>query len=115
MPHVPPINRRKLGKEGLLNEEEFYGEVALEAGVDAETIKRIYLAMVRVIMRRLLSKFICRVPHLGDFSLHMQASRMALVGKRQMKLPARRALKFYPMEKWIRHINTKLGYTENTD
>jgi hypothetical protein len=110
MPHVPPINRRKLGKEGLLNEEEFYGDVALESGLDAETVKRVYLAMVRVIGRRLFSRFVCRLPHLGDYSLHMVAKRSVLVGKNRTILPPRRVLKFYPLEKWVRYINTRLGY-----
>lgn len=110
MPYQPPINRRDLQKAGLLDDDQFYSELASEAGMDIETVQRVYLAQVRLVNRKLFQHYICRLPHLGDFSLPLFASRSALVGVTRKVLPPMRRLKFYPLEKWIHHVNKKLGY-----
>jgi hypothetical protein len=113
MPYQPPINRRELQRAGLLDEDQFYAELAAEAGMDIETVKQVYLAQVRVINRKLFDKFVCRLPHLGDFSLRMGAGRSVLIGKDRKNIPPKRTLKFYALDKWVNHINKKLGYLKD--
>ncbi len=115
MPYQPPINRRDLQKAGLLDDDQFYSELAAEAGMDVETVQRVYLAQVRLINRKLFAQYVIRLPHLGDFSLPMFAARPALVGKTRKIMPPMRRLKFYPLEKWVHHVNKKLGYLNNND
>lgn len=113
MAHNPPINRRKLGKEGHFDEDIFFEELALESGLsDVETVKRVYLALVRLLNKRLLTKYVCRLPHLGDFALPMQKARSVLSGDGRVTQAPRRGLKFYALEKWTKHIFTKLGYLD---
>ena len=110
MPYQPPINRRALQKAGLLDEDQFYADIADESGMDISSVKQLYLAQVRVVNRKLFENYVCRLPHLGDFSLRMTAERSALMGKERKIIPPKRSLKFYALDKWINHINKKLGY-----
>lgn len=111
MPYHPPIKRRELQKAGLLDDDEFYSDLADEAGMDVETVKRVYLAMVRVVNRKLFAQFFCRLPHLGDFALRLGlSSRSVLIGEARQTIPPKRTLKFYALEKWSSHISKKLGY-----
>lgn len=115
MPYQPPINRRDLQKAGLLDDDQFYVELSTEAAMDVETVRRVYLAQVRLVNKKLFQQYICRLPHLGDFSLPMMAARIALVGKSRHQMPPMRRLKFYPLEKWVQHVNKKLKYTQDQD
>lgn len=110
MPYQPPIKRRDLQKAGLLDDDQFFAELAQESGMDVETVKRVYLAQVRLINTKLFAQFVCRLPHLGDFALPLGAARSALIGKTRQVIPPKRTLKFYPLEKWSHHISKKLGY-----
>lgn len=110
MPYQPPINRRELQKAGLLDADQFYADLASESGVDIETAQRVYLALVRVINRKLFQQLVYRLPHLGDFALRLSAPRSVLMGKERKIIPPKRDLKFYPLEKWLNHVNKKLGY-----
>lgn len=83
--------------------------------MDVETVRRVYLAQVRLVNKKLFQQYICRLPHLGDFSLPMMASRTALIGKTQQVIPPTRRLKFYPLEKWTQHVNKKLKYSQQPD
>lgn len=83
--------------------------------MDVETVRRVYLAQVRLVNRKLFQQYICRLPHLGDFSLPMMAARTALVGTSRKVMPPMRRLKFYPLEKWVHHVNKKLGYLTKRD
>lgn len=113
MAHNPPINRRQLGKDGHFDEDIFFEELALECGIsDTKTVRQVYLGLVRLLNKRMLTKYVCRLPHLGDFALPMQKSRSVLAGKGRTITPPRRALKFYALEKWTKHIAARLGYTD---
>ena len=112
MPHTPPINLKQLKARGMLDEEQFYNDVAIEAHVDPESVKKVYMAMVRVITTRLLNNFGTRMPHLGDFGLPLFKSKTGRVGTRSVKMAPRRAVKFYPKTTWTQHIAHKLGYTQ---
>lgn len=113
MANNPPISRRQLQKAGMLDEDQFYAELAAESGMDKEAVQRVYLAQVRLINRKIFQLFICRLPHLGDFALPMMAAREALIGKKRQLMPPMRRLKFYPLEKWVHHVNGKLGYLKD--
>ena len=113
MPYQPPIGRRAQHKAGLLDEDQFYAELAVESGMDIETVKQVYLALVRVVNRKLFDKWVCRLPHLGDFALRLSAERSVLIGKERKIIPPKRSLKFYPIDKWVNHINKKLGYLKD--
>jgi len=94
-----------------LDENVFFTELSTESGLDIETCKRLYLAMVRVINRRVFEKYVIRLPHLGDFALVMRAESLSCVGKTRQVLPPKRTLKFYPLDKWTGYIYKKLGYS----
>lgn len=99
-------------KAGLLDEEQFYVDLAAESSMDIETVKRVYLALVRLVNRKLFAQFILRFPHLGDFALPLLASRSVLVGKSRRVIPPQRRLKFYPLQQWVNYVNKKLGRTD---
>lgn len=111
MPHNVPIKLRQLKELGVLDEDRFFSDIADEAGMsDPDSIRRMYMAMVRVITKRLLSYHGTRLPHLGDMQLPLFKERMGREGTRTVKIPSRRAVKFYPNQLWHKHINAKLGY-----
>lgn len=95
----------------MLDEEKFFSDVADEAGfTDVQSVKTVYMAMVRVLTKRLIKYYGTRMPHLGDVMLPMFKSKTARFGTKTVKLPPRRHLKFYPDQNWHKHINAKLGY-----
>lgn len=112
MPHTPPINLKQLKARGMLDEEKFFLDVATEAGVSTDSVKMIYMAMVRVLTKRLADNFGCRLPHLGDFGMPLFKAKTARMGTETVKLPPRRTLKFYPKKTWSQHLASKLGYRE---
>ena len=111
MPHNPPLKLKELKQKGMLDEAKFFSDLADEAGMnDVESVKRVYMAMVRLITKRLVFHFGTRLPHLGDIGVPMFKSRMARVGTKTMKIPERRVIKFYPKITWQKHMSAKLGY-----
>ena len=112
MPTTPPINLKQLKERGMLDEEKFFADIATEAHVDSESVKKVYAAMVRVITRRLVQSWGTRMPHLGDFGLPLFKARKGRVGNQSVVITPRRVLKFYPKNTWNKHIAAKLGYSD---
>lgn len=106
MPHVPPIKRRELRKQGLLNEDDFF--IKLQANcnfVDEETVRRFYMGMVKTITKELRDNGVVRLPHLGDFALVPQKPKTLLAGKtRQFRSAI--VLKFYPKVAWRQYFSS---------
>lgn len=106
MPHVPPIKRRELKKQGLLNEDDFF--IKLQANcnfVDEETVRRFYMAVVKTITKELKDHSVARLPHLGDFALVPQKPKTLLTGKvRQFRSAV--VLKFYPKAAWRQYFSS---------
>ncbi len=107
MPHQPSINIRELKKKGVIDEEQFYQELAAECGhISVEMAKRFYGALVKVTSRKLKADGVSRLPHMGDFALVYQKEKTALVGTRRMFLHSIRVLKFYPHQKWRQYFSS---------
>ena len=98
MSWTPPIRR----KDHRINKKEFFRLLAAECNyLDERTVREMYFGLVRVVKQELRQSKIARLPQLGDFGLIQQKPRMALVGKRQVRIGSREVVKFYPAE-WIR-------------
>lgn len=111
MPHIPPINRRELGKSGLLKEDRFYQLLAARCNyVDDKIVKSFYLALVKLVVSELRANKVIRLPHLGDFALVEQKPKTALVGKFRKFIGAIRIVKFYPKDA-LRQYFSKLDET----
>lgn len=99
--HKPPIQLKALSKAGAFKEEDFYKELAMQAGhIDAEQAKKFYMALVRVITRRLREKGVVKLPHLGYFALVFQKEKWGLMGKAMGYVKSCYTVKFYVMETW---------------
>lgn len=91
-----------------INSEEFFKQVAINAGiVDLQTVKNIYYGMVKTISRELKEKQIISLPDWGKFFLTTYKSRKALnVSSGNMEtLPPKLAVKFqadYKVKKYFR-------------
>ena len=107
MPHKPPIQRRELKKQGLLNEDEFYRNLQANCDyVDEETVRRFYLAVVKTVTKELRDNRVARLPHLGDFALIQQKPKPLLKGKvREYRVA--NVLKFYPKAAWRKYFSMK--------
>ena len=107
MPHVPPIKRRELKKQGYLNEDTFFQNLQANCNfVDEETVRRFYLGLVKTVTSELRTNKVSRLPHLGDFALVEQKPRTLLKGKtREIRKPT--VLKFYPKVAWRQYFVTR--------
>ena len=113
MPHKPPINLKELKERGMLDEEKFYSDLAMEAGLnDPEIAQRVYLALVRLISTRLVESYGTRLPHLGEMAAPMFKEKIGRVGDKSVKIPPRRVIKFYSKPAWQKHMSAKFGYTD---
>lgn len=111
MPHNLPIKLKDLKDIGMLDEEKFFSDIADEAGMsNPDSVKMVYMAMVRVVTKRLVKYYGTRLPHLGEMQMPLFKERTARVGNQMTKMPARRMIKFYPNQLWTKHLNAKLGY-----
>lgn len=111
MPHNPPLKLKDLKERGMLDEAKFFSDLADEAGMsDVESVQRVYMALVRLITKRLTFNFGTRLPHLGDIGLPLFKARVGRVGKETVQIPERRVIKFYPKPEWQKHMSSKLGY-----
>lgn len=107
MAHTPPINRRELKRNGLLNDDDFYKKLAANCNyVDEQTVRNFYLGLVKTITKELRDHDVVRLPHLGDFALVSQKPRSLLTGMGR-RIMTMRILKFYPLEKWRMYFNLK--------
>jgi len=107
MPHVPPIRRRELKKQGLLNEDDFYKKLQANCNyIDEENIRRFYSALVKTVTKELRDNSVVRLPHLGDFALVPQKPKTMLTGKTRQIRPAT-VLKFYPKAAWRMYFSAR--------
>lgn len=108
MPHNPPINLRELGKKGLLDTGRFYGLLSQKCNyMDEESVKTVYLGLVKLISEQLRENDVIRLPHLGDFALVPQAPRSQLIGRGRQFMAGMKVLKFYPKYAWRQYFNTR--------
>jgi nucleoid DNA-binding protein len=106
MPHTPPIQRNK--NRHLLNDERFYRLLGHQySHISKDEAFVMYIAIVKLVEQELRRHKMVRLPHLGDFALVKYKSRPALVGSKQVKLPEREVLKFYPKERLRRYFNAQ--------
>lgn len=105
MAYTPPINRRELGKRGVLDEDKFFSELATECGYHDEAAARdVYMAILRVLTKNLRNNGVARAPHLGDFALVKSKPALALTGKNRVLMDGVYRLKFYPKEAWRQYF-----------
>jgi nucleoid DNA-binding protein len=107
MPHKPPIERRQLKKQGLLNEKDFFRKLQASCNyVDEETVHRFYMGLVKTITKELRDHNVVRLPHLGDFALVAQKPKTLIVGNRR-EIRGANILKFYPKFAWRQYFTTR--------
>lgn len=100
------VSRRALKRGGVLDAKVFYRQLAEQCGyVDEETIRRFYLALVKVVTRQLRDHGAARLPHLGDFVMAMRNEKLVWAGKVRQRIPAQRTLKFLPQEAWKQYLH----------
>ena len=93
-------------EDGLIGEDRFFRLVSSQCDyMDEETIKSVYMAVVRVISKDLKENEIARIPHIGDLVMVEKTARMGLVGKTRVMMPESKVVKFYIDEMFRRHIN----------
>jgi nucleoid DNA-binding protein len=99
--HKPPIGMAALRKAGAFDEDKFFQEMAEQAGyIDAEQAKKYYMALVRVMTKRLRQKGVIQLPYLGTFAVVWQKDKWGWAGKQMQRLPGVYAIKFYILESW---------------
>lgn len=109
MAHTPIIDVRKIAKKGVLDEKRFFTLLSQECNyVSPETLRDFYMGLVRHATKELRTNGIVRFPHLGDFALVKQKSRIGWAGQFQTILKGKYILKFYPKEIWRKYF-TKLS------
>jgi len=105
VPYTPPINLRELQKKGFLDEKRFFMLLSQHCNyVAPEAIKDFYMGLVRYITKEIRENGMVRLPHLGDFALTKQKSKIGWAGKYQTILPSKYVLKFYPSVSWRKYF-----------
>jgi len=109
-------NIQHLKRKELLDQKRFFRMLAEKNNyIDYDTTFAFYMALVELIGQELRENRYIRLPHLGDFALTEQKSRVALIGKIQAVIGSRAVLKFYVKEGLRRRFNQRQGsprYTE---
>ena len=77
--------------------------------VSDNAVRQIYFGLARLIVLQLRKKELLRLPGIGDFALIEQKARPAWVGRKQVRIAARKVLKFYPAEHMKRYFSEWQG------
>lgn len=106
MAYTPPFDRRKLKKDGVIDDEKFFHELAAECNYhDVQGVKDVYMGFVRVLTRQLKKNKVARAPHLGDFALLDRSTKSGLVASGvRGEIKSFTVLKFYPQESWKKYF-----------
>lgn len=67
--------RKKITDPGVLKDSEFFEQLSILSGLDVESVKRVYYAVIRLLSRRLRLVDHVRMPEWGHFSLILHQNR----------------------------------------
>lgn len=105
-----------LKRPELLNEKRFYRLLSEQSNyIDPDLALVFYAGLVGLIGDELRKHQFVRLPHLGDFALVEQKSRVAWCGNLHAVIGPRQVLKFYPKEYLRRRFNKRQGFPRYTE
>jgi hypothetical protein len=86
-------------KRALLKKDRYFkllAEKCASFGASRDLAYLVHMSALQVIGQELNRHGVVRIPHVGTIALVDQKSRVALAGKAQVRMPARKILKVYP-------------------
>jgi nucleoid DNA-binding protein len=84
-------------------------EIAIEGGLDPATVRSVYVALIRYVLKTMKTKGLCPLPDFGVFRIKKYAERI-IIGVRSReaeKIPSTKVIKFDPDYKLKRYIKEK--------